>query len=92
MKAGGSFAGEGITARGVVFRLQPLDHFGHRRQVIHRADALVGAPDVAPCLGLGIASGAEIVDVHVQVTHDWSVGAKFNRQEYYRLYRVGTRC
>src|SRR5215217_173836 len=40
--------------------LQSLHQFGDWRRVGDLADALAGAPDVAPRLGLGVAAGAEI--------------------------------
>src|SRR5260370_24878953 len=41
-------------------RLQPLDQLGDRWRVGDLADALSGAPDIAPCLGFGVAAAAEI--------------------------------
>src|ERR1700735_5406236 len=44
----------------LVFRRHPVDQRLDRFDVVNAADALPGAPDVAPCLEFRVAAGAEI--------------------------------
>src|SRR5258708_38251657 len=62
---------EKVTAGVGELGLQPLHQFGDRRRIRDLADALAGAPDVAPRLGLGVAAGAEI---HLRLVAERQVG------------------
>ncbi len=53
-------AGEQRGARGLVLGLEPGHDLGGGRGVEDLADALAGAPDVAPRLGLGVAARGEV--------------------------------